>query len=83
LITGIQEYLVFNPFEAQIDTGNMMQALLKRLFLKNILILNQQTVTSYYDKGDGVEVALKDFSYSTKKNTFATNGFANALIMLL
>jgi hypothetical protein len=29
--TGIQ-YLVFNPFEAQIDTGNMMQALLKRLF---------------------------------------------------
>jgi hypothetical protein len=32
--TGIQEYLVFNPFEAQIDTGNMMQALLKRLFLK-------------------------------------------------
>jgi hypothetical protein len=24
----------FNPFEAQIDTGNMMQALLKRLFLK-------------------------------------------------
>jgi glycine/D-amino acid oxidase-like deaminating enzyme len=78
--TGIQEYLVFNPFEAQIDTGNMMQALLKEAVSKNILILNQQTVTSYYDKGDGVEVALKDFSYSTKKILFATNGFANALI---
>lgn len=27
---GIFEYLIFNPFEAQIDTGNMMQALVKR-----------------------------------------------------
>ena len=77
--TGIQEYLVFNPFEAQIDTGNMMQALLKEAVSKNILILNQQTVNSYYDKGNGVEVALKDFSFSTKKILFATNGFANTL----
>ncbi|MFV8392339.1 NAD(P)/FAD-dependent oxidoreductase [Flavobacterium sp. LB2P6] len=77
--SGIQEYLVFNPFEAQIDTGNMMQALLKEAVSKNILILNQQTVTSYFDKGNGVEVALGDFSFSTKKILFATNGFANAL----
>ena len=76
---GIHKYLVFNPFEAQIDTGNMMHALLKEAFSKNILILNQQTVTSYYDKGNGVEVALTDFSYSTKKILFATNGFANTL----
>ena len=76
---GIQEYLVFNPFEAQIDTGNMMQALLKEAVSKNILILNQQLVTSYYDKGNGVEVALKNFSYSTNKILFATNGFANTL----
>jgi glycine/D-amino acid oxidase-like deaminating enzyme len=76
---GIQEYLVFNPFEAQIDTGNMMQALLKEAVSKNILILNQQTVTSYFDKGNGVEVALGDFSFSTKKILFATNGFANTL----
>ena len=34
--SGIQEYLVFNPFEAQIDTGNMMQALLKEAVSKNI-----------------------------------------------
>jgi glycine/D-amino acid oxidase-like deaminating enzyme len=76
---GIQEYLVFNPFEAQIDTGNMMQALLKEAVSKNILILNQQTVTSYFDKGNGVEVALGDFSFNTNKILFATNGFANAL----
>lgn len=76
---GIHENLIFNPFEAQIDTGNMMQALLKMAICENILILNQQTVTSYLDKGNGVEVALGDFSFLTKKLLFATNGFANAL----
>ena len=76
---GIQEYLIFNPFEAQIDTGNMMQALLKQAIAEDILILNQQTVTSFSDNENGVEVALGDFSFTTKKLLFATNGFANTL----
>ena len=76
---GINEYLIFNPFEAQIDTGNMMQALLKNAISENILILNQQTVTAYMDKENEVEVALGDFSFRTKKLMFATNGFANNL----
>jgi hypothetical protein len=45
----------------------MMQALLKRAVSKIFLILNQQTVTSYYDKGDGVEVALKILVTAQKK----------------
>jgi glycine/D-amino acid oxidase-like deaminating enzyme len=75
----IREYLIFNPFEAQIDTGNMMQALLKQAVAQDILILNQQTVTSFLDNENSVEVALDDFSFTTKKLLFATNGFANAL----
>ncbi|PZX95097.1 FAD-dependent oxidoreductase [Flavobacterium aquariorum] len=75
----INEYLIFNPFEAQIDTGNMMQALLKQAIEQDILILNQQTVTSFTDNENGVEVALDDFSFTTKKLLFATNGFANEL----
>ena len=75
----IHEYLIFNPFEAQIDTGNMMQALLKQAVEQDILILNQQTVTSFLDKENSVEVALGDFSFTTKKLLFATNGFANEL----
>ena len=39
---GIFENLIFNPFEAQIDTGNMMQALLKKAHQNGILILNSQ-----------------------------------------
>lgn len=77
---GVQDYLIFNPFEAQIDTGNMMQELLRQAVSKNILILNQQIVTSYNDSYNDVEVALGDFSFKTKKLLFATNGFANQLI---
>lgn len=77
---GIQDYLIFNPFEAQIDTGNMMQELLRQAVSQNILILNQQTVTSYNDSNNDVEVVLGDFSFKTKKLLFATNGFANQLL---
>ena len=76
---GIHEYLIFNPFEAQIDTGKMMHALMKNAVSENILILNNQTVTSYVQNKNNVEVALGDFSFTTKKLLFATNGFANEL----
>jgi len=45
----------------------------------NILILNQQTVTAFLEKGNDVEVVLNDFSFRSKKVLFATNGFANGL----
>lgn len=76
---GIHEYVVFNPFEAQIDTGNMMQALMKLAITENILILNRQTVTSFSETANGVDVALGDFSFTTKKLLFTTNGFASKL----
>lgn len=76
---GIQEYVVFNPFETQIDTGKMMNALLQKAIANNILILNQVELTSYQEKNNGVEVALADFSFMTNKLVFATNGFAGQL----
>ena len=72
-------HLIFNPFEAQIDTGNMMQALLKMAISKDILILNQQTVTAYHENENDVIVSLRDFTFRTKKLLFATNGFAYQL----
>ena len=71
--------LFFNPFEAQIDTGNMMQALLRMTVAENILILNQQLVTAHTDNASYVEVMLNDFSFKTKKLLFATDGFASEL----
>jgi glycine/D-amino acid oxidase-like deaminating enzyme len=76
---GINEYTIFNPFEAQIDTGNMMQALLKEAVSKGILILNQAEVATFIDNNDSVEVVVNDFSFKTNKLFFATNGFASKL----
>lgn len=76
---NIQEYTISNPFEAQIDTGNMMQTLLKQAYDKGISILNNQTVTSFTDKSNGVEIAVNDYSFVSKKVFFATNGFAGDL----
>jgi glycine/D-amino acid oxidase-like deaminating enzyme len=76
---NIQEYTIFNPFEAQIDTGNMMQALLKKAQSNGILILNNQTVSNFHDNANGVEIQVNDYSFTTKKLLFATNGFAGEL----
>ena len=76
---GIFESVIFNPFEGQIDTGNMMQELLKQAAANDILILNQQKVIAFNDNGTNVEVALGDFSFKTQKLLFATNGFASEL----
>ncbi len=76
---GTHDSLIFNPFEGQIDTGSMMQALLKEAVANNILILNSQTVTACHEITDGVEVALGDFTFTTKKLLFATNGFAEGI----
>lgn len=76
---NIHENVVFNPFEAQIDTGNMMQALLKKAIANDILILNRIAVTGFSDNGSNVSVSLQDFSFTTDKLLFATNGFAGQL----
>uniref|UniRef100_UPI00404B5FE5 NAD(P)/FAD-dependent oxidoreductase n=1 Tax=Flavobacterium sp. TaxID=239 RepID=UPI00404B5FE5 len=76
---NIFENLIFNPFEGQIDTGNMMQALLKEALSKDILILNPQNVTSFQDLNDKVEVVTNEISFITNKLLFATNGFASEL----
>lgn len=76
---GIQEYLIFNPFEGQIDTGNMMQALMREAIANNIIILNQQTVMAFQDSEKGVQLTTNDFTFTSKKVLFATNGFAGQI----
>lgn len=73
--------LIFNPLEAQIDTGKMMQALLRIAHQKRILILNGITVTSFEETPNHVEVALaNNLSFSTQKLWIATNGFSATLL---
>lgn len=73
------EYLIFNEFEGQIDTGNMMQALLKKAIQNDILILNNQTVSEHHELNNGVEIVTNEVTFKSKKLLFTTNGFAAEL----
>ena len=75
----IKSTTIYNSFEAQIDTGKMMQSLLKLALSKGILLLNNQKVTDFIEQADEVKVLTNDFQFSTKKLFFATNGFASHL----
>src|SRR5690606_21973242 len=68
-----------SDLEGQIDTGNMMQNLLKEVYKNDILILNKQKVLSFQDLGNGVELEFEDFTVTSKKVFFATNGFASEI----
>lgn len=74
-----KETTIFNPFEGQIDTGNMMQALLQKAVSNGVLVLNQAEVTHFSDKGTAVEIQVNGFTFTSKKLLFATNGFASDL----
>jgi len=75
----IKETTIFNKLESQIDTGTMMQALLKLAVSKDILILNHQVVTDFHEFEKGVQVAINDHTFTVGKLLFATNGFAGKL----
>ena len=76
----IKERYIANVFEAQINTGKMMAALLQEATKSNIRILNSINVTQFQDTAELVEVSTHAFDFKTKKLLIATNGFASQLI---
>lgn len=73
--------IIFNPFEAQIDTGKMMQALIKLAQKKNITILNGVEVTSFSENTHSVDIHINnDITLKAKKLYIANNGFASKLL---
>lgn len=74
--------LIFTPFEGQIDTGKMMQALLKKAQSEGIFVLNSVEVKSFSTEAESVHIHLKDFSFKTKHLCIATNAFASELLDL-
>lgn len=74
---NIKNQYSFNQFEGQIDTGRMMEALLKKALLKGIKILNNVSVSSFSEDANAVKVGTNQFSFSTSKLLIATNGFAS------
>jgi len=72
-----------NPIESQINTGKMMQSLLKKVVTEDILILNNISVASLEDFSKYVEIKTEQDINLRAKNVFvATNGFAAQLLNL-
>ncbi len=72
--------LSFNAFEAQIDTGKMMQALIRKAQSVGIILLQGIEVQEFDDLGNHVEVKTSVATFKTKGLFLATNGFANELL---
>ena len=71
---------IFNSFEGQLDTGAMMESLLRKAISKKIKILNNVDVLSFTENNNCVEVNSKAFDFKCSKLFIATNGFSNKLL---
>jgi glycine/D-amino acid oxidase-like deaminating enzyme len=77
---GVHPQYVFNKFEAQLDTGKMMLALLKKAWENDIIILNNCELKSFIEEDNMVHLQTRDFEFHTKHLLIATNGFAQQLL---
>ena len=77
---NIQPELSYNAFEAQIDTGEMMKALIKKVKSHGIALLQGIEVKEFNDLGGHVEVKTSIATFNTRSLFIATNGFANELL---
>jgi gamma-glutamylputrescine oxidase len=78
--------LLYSPFESQIDTGKMMNALLKYARSLGISILNGCEVVSLNDNGNNVELITRDLLrngtiiMNPKRVAVAVNAFVKSLL---
>ena len=77
---NIQNNYIRNQFEGQIDTGKMMQALIKKVQEQGVIILNNSTVETYSEHPNKVVIKLNHFEFSCSKLIITTNGFARQFI---
>jgi|TARA_B110000967_G_scaffold179613_1_gene195244 glycine/D-amino acid oxidase-like deaminating enzyme len=76
----IQNQYICNQFEGQIDTGNMMQELIRKVQTLGVIILNNTKVEAYIEHLNKVSIQTPHFEFSSQKLIFTTNGFAKQLI---
>lgn len=72
--------VIYNPYEGQIETGQMMQRLLQLALSKGILILNGIQVETYQETSSKVEVKTPYFTLESQHLAIATNGFSRSFL---
>lgn len=78
--SNIHEHYVFNQFEGQIDTGQMMINLLLKVQKLGIKIINNIEVQDYSQEIDSIQIKTNIFDFKSKNLFIATNGFASQLV---
>ena len=76
----IENNYIQNQFEGQIDTGKMMQALIKKTQEQGVIILNNCAVEAYNEQYSKVDIKTNHFEFSSSKLILTTNGFAQQLM---
>lgn len=76
----VRKNYISSSFEGQINTGRMMDALLRKVYHAGIRVLNSITVDTFAETGNGVALKTDQFELKTQKLLIATNGFAAQLI---
>lgn len=75
------KHMIFNPYEGQLHTGKMMQALLLSARRLGVEVLFGADVAQWSEGSSGVEVALKSGrSLRARQLILATNGFSLDLL---
>ncbi|WP_075340517.1 NAD(P)/FAD-dependent oxidoreductase [Tenacibaculum agarivorans] len=77
---NIEENYIVNQFEGQIDTGKMMQQLVKKVQAAGIKIINNITVHQIEELTNSVSVTTDLIEFKARKVCIATNGFSKDLI---
>ncbi|WP_299454270.1 FAD-binding oxidoreductase [uncultured Microscilla sp.] len=79
-------HLIFNPYEFQIHTGNMMRSLLQCATQKGVEIVNGCKVTAIEDTGGQVEIntsghlSQQEVVFTASKTAVCTNAFTQKLL---
>lgn len=76
---NIQEKVIFNSFEGQLNTGKMMENLLKLAYKNDIKIVNSITVLGFDSIGNKVEIETDKLTFKSNHLFIATNGFSSRL----
>ncbi|WP_289021954.1 FAD-dependent oxidoreductase [uncultured Salegentibacter sp.] len=76
---NIEKKLIFNQFEGQLNTGEMMEALLYKVQKAGIKILNNVNVEEFTEAKNSVKIKTDKLEFSARKLLIATNGFSEKL----
>lgn len=77
---NIFQDIIENPFEGQLNVGEMMLKLLQKVQSKGVMVLNNTEVNSFEVNNGSVAVRLRDFEFPARHVFIATNAFAKQLI---